>query len=320
MSLNLMQLLFKKNKLIGIVFFLFLSEEIYSQSFTKLTSEQDQQKKWSESLFELGKQEDSCGSYVYNEISTASSSILEFTEGSGIVTVNHKNHGYKSGDQVKLRIKSRYPEKKITYSGIAKTNLEGNFVISNVTDNSYQITAKNSETANTTPTQWNDEGARNIKIDATLYFLTPNYLNILDEFSYLQQRARIESCLDKLNQERKNHAKKIEQEKEIDRLISILKKTFVDYHSIIKKEPSVYDVEKLTERIEDIQRTFSNRETAIGALQQEIIKINNKIYPYTKEGKRAAKINDVLASINACFFFIVCFFTLLKKRLGRNII
>jgi len=68
------------------------------------------------------------------------------TNGSGVVTVNHPNHGmYATGDDVTLALSGSGD-----VNGIAHANLEGNFAISNVTHNSYQITAKNSDTASAT--------------------------------------------------------------------------------------------------------------------------------------------------------------------------
>lgn len=68
------------------------------------------------------------------------------TNSSGVVTVNHPNHGmYETGSDVTLALSG-----SANVNGIAHANLEGNFAISNVTHNSYQITAKNSDTANAT--------------------------------------------------------------------------------------------------------------------------------------------------------------------------
>ena len=68
------------------------------------------------------------------------------TNGSAVVTVNHPNHGmYATGDDVTLALSG-----SSDVNGIAHANLEGNFAISNVTHNSYQITAKNSDTASVT--------------------------------------------------------------------------------------------------------------------------------------------------------------------------
>jgi len=69
------------------------------------------------------------------------------TSGSAVVTVNHPNHGmYESNDQVTLATGLSSGD----INGITYSNLEGNFTISNVTHNSYQITAKNSDTASAT--------------------------------------------------------------------------------------------------------------------------------------------------------------------------
>jgi len=68
------------------------------------------------------------------------------TSGSAVVTVNHPNHGmYETGSDVTLALSG-----SADVNGITHTNLEGNFAISNVTHNSYQITAKNSDTATAT--------------------------------------------------------------------------------------------------------------------------------------------------------------------------
>ena len=68
------------------------------------------------------------------------------TSGSAVVTVNHPNHGmYETGADVTLALSG-----SADVNGISHANLEGNFAISNVTHNSYQITAKNSDTASAT--------------------------------------------------------------------------------------------------------------------------------------------------------------------------
>ena len=68
------------------------------------------------------------------------------TNSSAVVTVNHPNHGmYETGADVTLALSG-----SSDVNGIAHANLEGNFAISNVTHNSYTITAKNSDTASAT--------------------------------------------------------------------------------------------------------------------------------------------------------------------------
>ena len=75
------------------------------------------------------------------------SNPFTMTNGSAVVTVNHKNHGmYESGAQVTLSTGLSSG----SINGILFSNLEGNFTISNVTHDSYRITAKNSDTASTT--------------------------------------------------------------------------------------------------------------------------------------------------------------------------
>ena len=68
------------------------------------------------------------------------------TSGSAVVTVNHPNHGmYESNSKVTLALSG-----SSDVNGISHANLEGDFDISNVTHNSYTITAKNADTATAT--------------------------------------------------------------------------------------------------------------------------------------------------------------------------
>jgi len=67
---------------------------------------------------------------------------LSTTNGSGVITVQHPNHGmYESGSQVVIA-------GAVATNGIAANNINGTHSISNITQDSYTITAKNSDTAN----------------------------------------------------------------------------------------------------------------------------------------------------------------------------
>ena len=176
----------------------------------------------------------------------------------------------------------------------------------------------------------------------------------LDEFSYTRERARLQDCIQEEKEKRRIEAERIEQKKERDRLIAILKKKFLDYHSISKKEPNLKDIEELENLIEDVEDRWSWRpEEGLLELKEEIEYLDKRIYPYTKEAieakrkeaeaeaerkrkeaeaeaerkrkqaeaqKRVDEINDMLLWINYLTFFICCFFTIIKSILGRKVI
>ena len=66
------------------------------------------------------------------------------TSGSGVVTVNHKNHGnHDSSSRVTI-------SGAVDTNGISAANLNGTHTISNITHDSYQFTAGGSDTASST--------------------------------------------------------------------------------------------------------------------------------------------------------------------------
>ena len=78
------------------------------------------------------------------ETSSSAGTGTKFGFNPNIVRVHHKNHGMNSASPSKVTIANVASN---TYNGIASTNLEGTFDISNVTADSYTISAKNSAAA-----------------------------------------------------------------------------------------------------------------------------------------------------------------------------
>ena len=88
----------------------------------------------------------------------------------------------------------------------------------------------------------------------------------LDEFSYTRERARLQDCIQKEKEKRRIEAESIEQKKERDRLIAILKKKFLDYHSISKEEPNLKDIQKLEAIIGDVESGYYSWNPSAGLL------------------------------------------------------
>jgi hypothetical protein len=77
------------------------------------------------------------------EVKSLKPDALSTTSGSGVITVRHKNHGmHGASSSVIIAGVS-------TFNGITNTNINGTHTISNITHDSYTITANNSDTADT---------------------------------------------------------------------------------------------------------------------------------------------------------------------------
>jgi len=76
------------------------------------------------------------------EVKSLKSDALSTTSGSGVITVRHKNHGMHGSSSVIIAGVS-------TFNGITNTNINGTHTISNITHDSYTITATSSDVAST---------------------------------------------------------------------------------------------------------------------------------------------------------------------------
>ncbi len=77
------------------------------------------------------------------EVKPLRADALSTTSGSGVITVRHKNHGMHGASS------SVIIAGVTTFNGIAASNINGTHTISNITHDSYTITANNSDTADT---------------------------------------------------------------------------------------------------------------------------------------------------------------------------
>ena len=76
------------------------------------------------------------------EVKSLKPDALSTTSGSGVITVRHKNHGMHGSSSVIIAGVS-------TFNGITNTNINGTHTISNITHDSYTITATSSDVAST---------------------------------------------------------------------------------------------------------------------------------------------------------------------------
>tara|TARA_B110000977_G_scaffold11240_1_gene14556 strand:+ start:7143 stop:12398 length:5256 start_codon:yes stop_codon:yes gene_type:complete len=77
------------------------------------------------------------------EVKSLKPDSLSTTSGSGVITVRHKNHAMHGAAS------SVIISGAATFNGITAANINGTHTISNITHDTYTITAKNSDTANT---------------------------------------------------------------------------------------------------------------------------------------------------------------------------